>query len=185
MMRRAWRATAVVAALAMLLALAGSVYAHGEGITVTPAKAAPGDKVTVKGEDWDDSPVVAISLKGQPLGKVQADEDGGFTIEVAIPSTMKPGSYEITATNPEGETATAELEIASAAAMTATDKTSSEDVVAGADKAASNGDSKNVEWRINAVTTPAERAGAGALIVLAALAGFGLVLSARQTPHTA
>ncbi len=173
MMRRVWRATVAVGVLAMLLALAGSVYAHGEGITVTPTKAAPGDKVTVKGEDWDGSPVVAISLKGQPLGKVQADEDGSFTIEVTIPSSLTPGSYEITATNPDGEQATAELEIASAGAMT------------GTDKMASGEGSKNVEWRVNMATTPAERTGAGVLIVLAVLVGFGLVLSARQRQHIA
>ncbi len=185
MIRRVWLATGVVAALAVLLVLVGSVSAHGEGITVTPTKAAPGDKVTVKGEDWDGSPMVTLSLKGQPLGKVQADEDGSFTIEVTIPTSMSPGSYEITATNPEGEDSTAELQIVSAGAMAGADKAAPNEAMAGTEKTASGEESKNVEWRVNTATTPAERAGAAALIVVAALVGFGLILSARQSPRTA
>ena len=78
--------------------------AHGgEGLTVTPSTAMPGDKVKLHGEAVaqpnGDVDVHLVSASGveTDLGDFKADDTGDFDAEVTIPTTLAPGAYQVKA----------------------------------------------------------------------------------------
>lgn len=78
--------------------------AHGgEGLTVTPSTAMPGDKLTLHGEAVaqpnGDVDVHLVSASGveTDLGMFKADDTGDFDADVTLPTTLAPGAYQVKA----------------------------------------------------------------------------------------
>jgi hypothetical protein len=99
--------------------------AHGgEGLTVTPSTAMPGDKVKLHGEAVaepnGDVDVHLVSASGveTDLGDFKADDTGDFDAEVTLPTTLAPGTYQCKAMGTA--TLTADLTVTAASSSAAT-----------------------------------------------------------------
>ena len=96
-----------------------AALAHGEPvISVEPAVVAAGGQITVTGSEMEPGEVFTISLENAmssiPLGDVTVTgegEEGGFTVEFAIPVDIDIGSYSVVATAEDGDSTSADLEI--------------------------------------------------------------------------
>lgn len=116
-MHRQWIGWVGLLTLFLALGLgAGPALAHGEAVlTVTPAVAAPGNIITVKGEGVEAGETFDITLEGLtfqvPLGTVTVGDDEDFHEEFTIPADAAAGTYQVRATSAEGETLAAELTI--------------------------------------------------------------------------
>ena len=78
--------------------------AHGgEGLTVTPSTAMPGDTVKVHAEavaqpNGDvDLHLVSTSGTETDLGDFKADDTGDMDADVTLPTTLAPGAYQLKA----------------------------------------------------------------------------------------
>jgi methionine-rich copper-binding protein CopC len=122
---------AVILTFVSLFALSAPVAsahsAHGgEGLTVTPATAMPGDKVTLHGEaitqpNGDvDVDLVATSGTETHLGDFKADDTGDLDTEVTLPTTLAPGMYQVQAMGSKTETADLTITAASTTGTTNT-----------------------------------------------------------------
>lgn len=112
-MRRTSRAlmrSAFSLALAVLftLGLASTAFAHGgDGITITPNTAMPGDTVAVTAAGVS-SPNgdVTITIVGNGVNDVlpmqKASSDGDFEGDVTIPSNLVPGAYQLQVAGDKG-----------------------------------------------------------------------------------
>jgi archaellum component FlaG (FlaF/FlaG flagellin family) len=65
-------------------------------ITVTPAKAAPGDTATVKGTGFGKDAAVTIEFDGSEVVSVDTGEYGSFSVGFKVP-VKSPGTYQIKA----------------------------------------------------------------------------------------
>ena len=87
-----------VAALALLWPTSAT-YAHGESVEVVPAEAAPGDTVTIRGQEFTPGEEVEISLESArgsvSLGHAEVDESGDFSVSRQVPDNVSPGSYQV------------------------------------------------------------------------------------------
>jgi hypothetical protein len=105
---------------------APSVSAHGgEGLTVTPATAMPGDKVKLHGEAIaqpnGDVDVHLVSTSGAEtdLGSFKADDTGDFDAEITLPATLAAGAYQVKALGTTTLTADLTITAASGSGSTA------------------------------------------------------------------
>ncbi len=113
-------------ALFVSLLSANIVLAHGGAtITVEPAVASPGDKITIVGADMEDGEVFKITLENGAgtlqLGEatsVKKGDEAGFTAVFALPNNLTDGFYLVRATTSEDETIAADLTIAANQAST-------------------------------------------------------------------
>lgn len=91
----------LVVALVVQAGLAGSGYAHGEALRLDPAKAKPGDPITVHGTGFEPGASVTIVIEGMAgavtLDTAEADSEGEFTINASIPVSLSAGSYQVMA----------------------------------------------------------------------------------------
>jgi hypothetical protein len=121
---RSGHALAALLACAGLLILSAPVtFAHGgDGLTVTPATAMPGDKVKLHGEAIAaplgdvDVDLVAASGTETHLGDFKADTTGDFDAEVTLPATLAAGMYQVKAIG--SKTLTADLTVTAANSTT-------------------------------------------------------------------
>ncbi|MEK6224660.1 MAG: hypothetical protein AABM40_00035 [Chloroflexota bacterium] len=101
---------------------ATAAQAHGNPVlTVDPTIVAAGGTITAKGSQMEPDLEFAITLeragKAITLGKATAmkenstAEDAGFSQTFTIPADTKPGSYQVRATSPDGDTASADLTV--------------------------------------------------------------------------
>ena len=113
-----------IALLASLFSVSVAL-AHGEPtISVQPSVAAPGGQITITGADMEDGEVFKITLESASgifeLGRVTATQNGdeaGFTAAFMLSSDLTPGSYLLRCVAEDGDTATADLTIASSGQM--------------------------------------------------------------------
>ena len=112
----------------LTLALAFSAFpfqpvrAHGEPIIVVEPFVVPiGGQITVTGSEMEPGEVFLITLEGLAgsisLGEVTASgegEEGGFVAQFTLALDITPGSYTLTATTEDGDSATSDLEITAA-----------------------------------------------------------------------
>lgn len=111
--------------LLLVLAVgAGRALAHGEAaLTVSPAVVAPGAEITVTGEGVEAAEKFTITIEGlnfkATLGTVTVGDDEDFQQDFVVPADAPPGTYQVRATNAEGEVITAELTVEAGPAASA------------------------------------------------------------------
>ncbi len=93
---------------------AGAALADGvRGVAVKPLSPRPGEAITVKGELLGPNSTVEVRVIGNgvdlDLGEAEAADEGDFTAEFTLPSSLLPGTYELRATG--AETATTQLRV--------------------------------------------------------------------------
>ena len=87
-----------------LLAVAGArfAYAHGNPeIMVNPNPAPAGSTVTIEGQGFEEDVEVSLSLEGMSgtiaLRTAMTDAEGAFHLELTLPNSATPGSYQVRA----------------------------------------------------------------------------------------
>ncbi len=89
---------ALAAVAGFLVWTALPVSAHGEGLDVSPREAQPGESVTITGTGFPLGEEVEILLEGVrgevDLGHFDIDENGEFSIELAVPDGVAAGTYQ-------------------------------------------------------------------------------------------
>lgn len=109
-MRKAWRSTsAATALLALLLVGAGTATAHEgggeESVAVEPSAVTAGGTVVLAGSGLEPESERVLVLAGEGLvvefGTVTTDAEGMFSEELAIPSHLPAGTYELRAIGDE------------------------------------------------------------------------------------
>jgi hypothetical protein len=145
--------------------------AHGGTDVTVSGHPHPGGPIEIVGEDFAANDVVRIELRkdgAEPseLGRIPADEDGGFTVTLHIPASVAPGLYELAA---EGQkSATFEVTILDPPAGSAV----------AAEPAAAAGSASN--------NRPAgETLGLAVFTAAIALAAVGLLWASRTHAHSA
>lgn len=104
---RAALATAVAAAL-LLWWPAGPLRGHEEAVLESSASAVPaGGALDLQGRDFAAGESYALRLLGAlreyDLGEVEPAADGTFSLRLAIPGDVVPGSYQLVAVAPDGD----------------------------------------------------------------------------------
>lgn len=117
---RAGFALSLALAALFSIGLASTAFAHGgEGITITPATAMPGDTVAVTAAEVS-SPNgdITITITGNGVNDVlpmqKASDDGDFEGKVTIPSNLVPGAYQLEVKGDKGAL-TGDIDISAAA----------------------------------------------------------------------
>lgn len=104
---------ALAAGIALLSAAAASAHGNPE-VTVNPSPAPFGGEVTIEGEGFEEESQVSIVLEGAlgeiALGNITTDEEGTFSLTVALPSGAAPGGYRVRAVSAD-EVAVIDLRI--------------------------------------------------------------------------
>jgi LPXTG-motif cell wall-anchored protein len=87
---------AVMSTAVVALAQTSPYPANAPTCSVAQGTVAPGESVTVSGENWLPNSAVTISLKGDgTLGSATTDGEGSFSTVVTIPSSAPTGLTEI------------------------------------------------------------------------------------------
>jgi len=160
----------------LILALAFTAFpfqparAHGEPVIVVEPFVVPvGGQITVTGSEMEPGEVFMITLEGPAasisLGEATASgegEEGGFVAQFTLALDITPGSYTLTATTEDGDSATTDLEITAA----------SENASA---QPAEIREPTGEQHEIDRNTTPAEQVGAALVIGLSLVGGFILI----------
>ncbi|PCC35374.1 choice-of-anchor G family protein [Brachybacterium alimentarium] len=164
-------------------------------ITVDPDTAAPGDSITVDGENFPPNSEVELQLTdsdGNPVGDpvtVVTDDDGAFSTELEVLEGTEPGDYTIVATDEDGNSATADLTVTgsgSGADNSATNSGESSTGGSGLSGGGSNGSGSTVSGSSGGSGSLAQTGAAGtaAMVGLAALlvvaGAAGLLVSRRS-----
>jgi hypothetical protein len=79
-------------------------------ITVTPNSGQPGTQLTVTGSGFSASRTVFVSFNGVPEVDANTDAAGTFSASFAIPQ-VAPGSYDVSATDATGRSATTNVDV--------------------------------------------------------------------------
>lgn len=99
-----------VLGLAAFLVIAGPAsaqYPQVADITISDATiSCPGDEFTVAGSGFTPGSTVDVSVDGEQVASVEADERGRFSVMIDAPDAGA-GQHTITAESSEGETASA------------------------------------------------------------------------------
>lgn len=93
-----------------ILLLAAMAHAHEEGVlTVGSNRVAAGSSLRINGEKFSGGASYGLALKGAlreyQLGVVEANEEGAFGLDLAIPADVLPGSYRLVAVAADGDDA--------------------------------------------------------------------------------
>ncbi len=87
--------------------------ATGVSLQLAPPTAHPGDAVTVSGSGWLPNTKVAISTDYSTAQQEVADTlvgpDGTFSVAVSLPPGIAAGTYTVTASDGQGDTASQTL----------------------------------------------------------------------------
>ncbi len=103
------RTLELVAALALLVGVAGPAFAHEEAVLKSDrSSVAAGASLPVRGSDFEKNSTVRLRLLGaldeyDLAGEVKADGEGTFTYEVTIPSAVRAGEYQVVAIASDGD----------------------------------------------------------------------------------
>ncbi|MBI4498060.1 MAG: hypothetical protein HY689_09200 [Chloroflexi bacterium] len=105
---------AMVLVLGALAVSARLSLAHGESVVVQPETPLPGDVITVKGAGLGANRTVELHLIGPggvdiDFNPAKTDAEGGFTVELRLPTNLAPGAYQLRAVGEE--IATADLRV--------------------------------------------------------------------------
>ncbi len=98
---------------AILPATAGATLpsvAHEEAVLESSRSSVPaGAVLPLDGRDFAEGESYVLRLVGAlreyELGEVEADAEGLFSIELAIPGSIRPGAYQVVAVAPDGDVA--------------------------------------------------------------------------------
>jgi len=99
----------VLVAFILILTLALPAWAAA-GLTLQPSTGEPGDVFVVTGQGFDPGEPVKLTWDGASLGgPIKADDTGGFTATVTVPSDAASGGHQVVASDrpPDQRTATA------------------------------------------------------------------------------
>ncbi|MGY1708313.1 hypothetical protein ACI8AC_02245 [Geodermatophilus sp. SYSU D00758] len=127
----------------------------GSVITLNPAVAQPGASITVSGFGFDPGSTVDLVLsaagaaEGEGVGSAEADEDGGFSTQLALPERLAPGNLEVTAKQRDSDiTATAEAVATAGTGSVELSETTGKpgDVIAVSARGFEPGETINVYW---------------------------------------
>lgn len=99
------------------LVVAAPTRAHGGSgtptVLVEPQQITAGASLTIVGQDMEPNSERDVVLAGQQLvvqfGTVKTDADGGFTLQVTVPSHLPSGVYQVQAIG--DETVSADLQV--------------------------------------------------------------------------
>ncbi|GAB3181719.1 hypothetical protein GCM10027060_13200 [Nesterenkonia halophila] len=150
-------------------------------VTVDPDTAAPGDDVTIGGENFDPDTTVTVEITDEngdivdTVEGVEVGDDGSFTIDWTVPEGTDPGELTVTATDDQ------DPNVSESATLTVTESgglgTDSDGTVDSG--AGSDGDSDEGL----AVTGPTGAVGLGLMALLFLVVGVGIVgyAKARRT----
>lgn len=86
---------------ALLVAIApATAKAHGEEVSVTPPRAAPGQMITVNGKGFTAGTEVTIGFAGDAhaLGRVHVEADGTVSFAAEVPTDLAPGPLAVVVT---------------------------------------------------------------------------------------
>lgn len=179
----------------ILVLTAIGLQAHGALLTIDKEAAAPGEAITVNGEGLSDGGEVVLTLQGilqdYGLGVVEkTDEHGVFEHRVTLSTDLRPGEYTLVASGTE--TATAKLTIIEVVAAVATPVApvapvgpvgeAAHEALTGTGEPAHDSAAEAAE-RASAEPMEIERSNRGlertlawGSVLLATIAGFGLLL---------
>jgi len=96
--------------------------ADDPSVIVDPDSAEPGETVTIGGDDFTPGATVDIDITnedGETVGTiedVEVDADGEFTVDWTLPEDLQPGQLVVTATDEDGNSGSAALDVLSAGA---------------------------------------------------------------------
>ncbi|MGJ9424374.1 choice-of-anchor G family protein [Nesterenkonia halotolerans] len=145
-------------------------------VSVDPDTAEPGDTVTVEGDDFTPGTTVDVEVTdedGNVVGTIEdieVDENGEFDVDWTLPEDLQPGELVVTATDEDGNSASAPLEVLGAGAG------GDEDGVA----VESDGDDDGATGSGVLATTGATVATFGLVALVLTLIGVGLYVASRQ-----
>ncbi len=98
--------TAMLALVTLLMAAV-----HGAVLKSTMESVEAGQVLPIVGADFHAGMTVTLSLVGvfdeHPVGEATASDEGGFTKEILIPASVRPGEYQVVAYEPSGDRAAA------------------------------------------------------------------------------
>ncbi|WP_158217725.1 choice-of-anchor G family protein [Nesterenkonia sp. F] len=147
-------------------------------VTVNPDTAAPGDDVTVGGENFDPDTTVTVEITDEngdivdTIEGVEVEEDGSFTEEWTVPEGTDPGELTVTATDDQDPSVSesATLTVTESSGL-GTDSDGTVDPGAGSDGGSDDG---------LAVTGPTGAIGLGLMALLFLVVGVGIVGYAKE-----
>ncbi|WP_255316461.1 hypothetical protein [Nesterenkonia sp. Act20] len=145
-------------------------------VTVDPETAEPGDTVTVEGDDFTPGTTVDVEVTdedGNVVGTIEdieVDENGEFMVDWAVPEDIEPGELVVTATDEEGNSASAPLEVLGAGSGGNGDGVPVE----------SGSDDDGAAGSGPLATTGATVATFGLVALVLTLIGIGLYVASRQ-----
>lgn len=104
------RAVVVLAAAA---AFAGHALAAqtAPALTLSVARATPGESVQVAGSGFPASAALTVSIDGRQIGTATADAGGVFGVTLAVPSDILAGAHSLAAADPGGASARVALTV--------------------------------------------------------------------------
>jgi len=113
--------TKIVAMLALLVATAASAAVHDHGVLESDqTSVAAGGEIAVRGKEFEEEESYTLRLIGAlneyDLGKIDADGEGHFHLDIAIPADVRPAEYQIVAIASDGDVA-ARLDVTVSAAL--------------------------------------------------------------------
>jgi serine/threonine-protein kinase len=92
-----------------------SATATGVSLQLAPSTARPGDTVAVSGSGWPPDTKVAISTdyteNQQQVADALVGPDGTFSVDVTLPQGLAAGTYTLTASDAQGDTASQTLTV--------------------------------------------------------------------------
>lgn len=106
---------AFIGAVSVLtLAFATPAFAYGPNapsITTNTSSVGQGGSLTVSGANFTPGGTVTLTLHSNPvvLTTTTADATGAFSVNVTIPSDTTPGTHQIIASDPNGDSVTTTL----------------------------------------------------------------------------
>ncbi len=145
-------------------------------VSVDPDTAEPGDTVTVEGDDFTPGTTVDVEVTdedGNVVGTIEdieVDENGEFIVDWAIPEDIEPGELVVTATDEDGNSASAPLEVLGAGSGGNGDGVPVE----------SDSDDDGAAGSGPLATTGATVATLGLVALVLTLIGIGLYVASRQ-----
>jgi len=151
--------------------------ADDPSVIVDPDSAEPGETVTIGGDDFTPGATVDIDITnedGETVGTiedVEVDADGEFTVDWTLPEDLQPGQLVVTATDEDGNSGSAALDVLSAGAG---------DGVG----VQSDGDAEDASNPGGLAATGATLATFGLVALVLTMLGIGLYVVSRQRRMT-
>ncbi len=117
--RSARFATAIVFAIVLAVGLISTGLAAAT-IEIRPSTVSPGGKITAEGSGYAANATITVAASAAgvtlSLGTTRSDAAGKFSLEVTLPAIVPLGTFQVSATDTAGNTASASVTVAAASA---------------------------------------------------------------------